>query len=86
MILTIFTIILLIILGTLTLMSKNISKISYIIILIELIISLILTSYYRYKLIEITDRYNQAEEYKQQLILEQDSKTNNRDTRIGDDL
>ena len=67
--------------GIFALMSKNISKFNYIIILIELIITLIMMSYYRYKLIEITDRYNQAEDFKQQMILEQDNRTNNRDTR-----
>lgn len=86
MILTILEIILLVILAILTLKQKNISKLDYILPLSMLIISLLVTSYYKYLLVDINNRYNQAEDFKQQMILEQDNNTNNIDTRIGDDL
>lgn len=81
MILTILDIILLIILAILTLTQKNISKFDYIIILVMLIISIISNLNYKLTLDKVKDRYKQAEDYKQQMLLEQDSRTNNRDTR-----
>ena len=86
MILPTIILILWIIVSIFILLSPVVTKIEYTLCVITLIFQLISNIVFRVQINEYKDKYNKAEEFKQQMILEQDSKTNNRDTRIGDDL
>ena len=86
MILPTIILILWIIVSIFILLSTVVTKIEYTLCVITLIFQLISNIVFRVQINEYKDKYNKAEEFKQQMILEQDSKTNNRDTRIGDDL
>ena len=87
MILTIITLILWIIVSIFILLSPVVTKIEYILCVITLIFQLISNIVFRVQINEYKDKYNKAEEFKQQMIIEnnkiieQDNTTNNVDTR-----
>ena len=81
MILTIITLILWIIVSIFILLSPVVTKIEYTLCVITLIIELISNIVFRVQINEYKDKYNKAEEFKQQMILE-NNKIKEQDTKI----